>query len=181
MMYGINVLIGLSRNCLGIGNFMIPWHMFLASVVLVSCGKQEGCHVLKSASAASSDGKWSAISHSDVCGGGMGNGYVSDFIDLQSEAAEVHTVLIPEGQWPTSDLPLLKWINGRTLEVVVPNRSLFPLREENYQGVTIQVRYEHDDPPDRDKWLAWRKQNIAWVDGHSQGPQPQPPAIPRSQ
>lgn len=158
------------------------------SLLLVFClfeGCSRKCERLSSAASTSPDGTWVASAHADGCGGGFGTGYISNTVDLRrsNDSGEPMTVLAPEGQWEPTTLAQLRWIDSTRLEIHVPNRTWLPLYVASFQGVDVEVRYDHDNPADRASWLSWRKQNEKWVadtvkNGHAAAPQPTPPPLP---
>ena len=151
--------------------------------VLEGCSRK--CERLSSATITSPDGAWIASAHANACGGGFGTGYTSNTVDLRrsNDSGEPMTVLAPEGQWEPTQLAQLRWLDSTRLEIQVPNRTWLPLYVASFQGVNIEVRYDHDNPADRGSWLSWRKQNEQWVadtvkNGHALAPPPTPTPQP---
>jgi hypothetical protein len=152
----------------------------LMCTALSACKKQECTRTWTSDSSKSPDGKWIAEVHEDVCDAGLGG---SDDITVVLRPASVSgaatVVLAPSGQWKDPKLVKPRWLGAQNLEVSVPNRTTFGTQLPRYDGAEVAVRFENDDPTDRTRWLAWRKQNMEWVGQHSSAPQPQPPPLPK--
>ena len=145
----------------------------MPACAMVAACTRHGCEPIASLTRASPNGQWLAIAHSDACGGGFGTGYTDNRVDLRrADSDESLTVLVPEGQWQPTELVALNWISTDRLRITVPNRTTANLWVAMYHGINIDVRYDHDDPPDRAKWMAWRAENEAWVKNSISNPHP---------
>jgi len=55
------------------------------------------------------------------------------------------------GRW--ENRPLTRWLSPKKLQITVPNKSLIGLYKGSYEGIEIIVKYEPDDPAERERWL----------------------------
>jgi hypothetical protein len=124
----------------------------------------------------SPDGKWLAVVHDDVCSGGLGSDGLT-VVDLvvADRPQQVVTVLIPFGQWTQGEVVRLTWTSARNLEIFVPNRTDFSLSMVRYSDIDIAVKFDHDNPEDREKWRNWVKEHSGWLKNGSKGVEPQLP------
>jgi hypothetical protein len=51
------------------------------------------------------------------------------------------------------DRPRLWWLSPTKLQITVPNKSLIGLQKADYQGIEIVVKFEPDDPAERERFL----------------------------
>lgn len=58
---------------------------------------------------------------------------------------------LDRGSW--EDRPLTQWLSPSKLQITVPNKSLISLQKSSFEGVEIVVRFDPDDPAERERWL----------------------------
>jgi hypothetical protein len=159
---------------------VVLFGMAIACATLVACKKLECTRTWTSDGNGSPDGKWLAEVREDVCDAGLG---AADDVTVVLRPAgapgDATVVLAPSGQWKDAKLIRPQWLSAQTLEITVPNRTVFGTQLSRYGGVDIVIRYEQDDPTDRARWLAWRTHNIDQVNQRSGGPRAQPPPSPK--
>jgi hypothetical protein len=54
------------------------------------------------------------------------------------------------------DRPATKWLSSQDLQITVANKSLIGLFKSKYEGVGIIIKFEPDDPTEREQWLRSR-------------------------
>lgn len=155
--------------------------MILSMFVTNSLSGQEGCNRLWQAREPSPDSVWVALVHQDVCDVGLGSA-VDIIVELQArDSVKTRKIILsPSGQWKNPDAVRLKWLNRRLLEISVPNRTVFSNPVSQYRGVAICIKYRHDNPADRARWMTWVKENMEWVKSSDGRPQPASPPLPDS-
>ena len=103
---------------------------------------------------ASPDGDWEAFVQDEICSDGAFVTTVVDFVQLARRgmkptrkndvfAIQAHGVY----------RPLLHWQSSHELQITVPDKSYIGLRKHSYRGVDVVVRFDHDDPTERNKLL----------------------------
>ncbi len=142
--------------------------LLLVFAPLAACNRQQCTRTWTSSGVNSPDGKWTARVQQDVCETGLSSTEIAVVVQRVSSSV----VLRPSGQWRDPALIGLRWLGSETLEVSVPNRSVFTEEPSAPAGIRIRVRYENDDPADRAGWLKWREQYIDWVNHGGRGPSP---------
>jgi len=130
----------------------------ITSVILVAAaGCRTTCNEDWSISADSPGGQFSARAHQDFCESAVGPAGTREdtFVDITTKhrSKNVATVLIPWGTWTRSSDMTVRWLNDTTLEVSVPNHTLFDRQISSYNGISIHARYIDDNPPDRAEWI----------------------------
>jgi hypothetical protein len=49
--------------------------------------------------------------------------------------------------------PVIRWLSPMKLQITVSNKSLITLQKSEFDGVEIIVKFEPDDPAERERWL----------------------------
>ena len=71
------------------------------------------------------------------------------------EPIKNNTVLgVSRGSWEFR--PLTRWLSPNKLQITVPNTSAVSLQKSSFDGVDIVVKFEPDDPGERERWLKSR-------------------------
>jgi hypothetical protein len=160
--------------------FALRLTLVASGAALLACASSNDCERTWDVRVPSADRAWTAVAHEEACKFGI----VSDLsivVELQAKGDSAGQVVMwPSGQWTRPHPIQLHWLAGRQLEVLVPNRTIVEDPVWHYKDVEVRVRYEHDNPEDRARWLDWVKENQAWVDRRDGSPQPKPPAPPDS-
>ena len=129
----------------------------LLCVAMASAQNDAGCHRLTIDTLASPDGAWVALVQEDTC--------IGDFPFTTGVTDTVQ--LVRRGKQPSSDndvfaieehgrpenRPLLQWLSPKKLQISVPNKALIGLQKSNYAGVEIVIKYDPDDPEERERFL----------------------------
>jgi|HubBroStandDraft_3_1064219.scaffolds.fasta_scaffold138402_2 hypothetical protein len=115
----------------------------------------------------SPDETWWAFTQEDVCSDGyfittiidtvqLVRRDTVDTIDLTKHAVEPRhedDVLAIDEHGRPENRPLTRWLSPQTLQITVPNKSLFSLRKSTFEGIEILIKYDPDDPVERERWL----------------------------
>lgn len=51
------------------------------------------------------------------------------------------------------DRPLTRWLSSQKLQITVPNKSLIGRQRISFEGVDVVIKFEPDDPAERERWL----------------------------
>jgi hypothetical protein len=117
-----------------------------------------GCDSEIISQALSADHAWRALVREEVCGDGAFTTTISDVVHIVGASndggimTEGEVFAVDEGGHPYNR-PVIRWLAPRLLEIVVPNKSSIGLRKDTFNGVTIRVRFNPDDPEERRRWL----------------------------
>ena|SRR5216683_741033 len=49
--------------------------------------------------------------------------------------------------------PLIEWLSSEKLQIIIPNKSLVGLKKSSYANIEIIIKFNPDDPPERERWL----------------------------
>jgi len=115
----------------------------------------------------SPDDQWLALVQEDVCSDGYFVTTVTDTVQLvHSDATDAvqfsqhpgtpnheNDVFALDEHGNPVNRPLTRWLSPATLQITVPNKSLIGLQKGSYEGIDIVVRFEPDDPAERQRWL----------------------------
>ncbi|HVZ52943.1 MAG TPA: hypothetical protein VG986_13315 [Pseudolabrys sp.] len=115
----------------------------------------------------SPDDTWVALVQEDVCSDGFFVTTITDTIQLTRRDATgvIQLATHPDKPKHENDVfaldehgdpenrPLTRWLSPTKLQVTVPNKSLIGLHKTSYEGIEIVVKYEPDDPVERQRWL----------------------------
>ncbi len=113
----------------------------------------------------SDDNTWVALMHEDVCSDGHFVTTLTDTVQLSRRDSVESIQLAPyqdkvkhENDVLTIDAspggrPTMLWPSNGRLQITVPNRSLVGLHKGSYSGIEVVLKFQPDDPSDREKWL----------------------------
>jgi len=115
----------------------------------------------------SPDDSWVALVQEDTCSDGYFVTTVTDTVQLARHDATDVIPLTRHADMPKHDndvfaldehghpgnRPLTRWLSPSKLQITVPNKSLIGLQKNRYEGVDIVVKFEPDDPAERELWL----------------------------
>lgn len=118
----------------------------------------------------SPDDKWLALTHEDTCSDGFFVTTVTDTVQLirrdtiasiqlaqhVNSVKNENNVFVVEEHGHPENRPLTRWLSPTKLQVTVPNISLIGLHKASYEGIEIIIKYEPDDPVERERWLKSR-------------------------
>jgi hypothetical protein len=114
----------------------------------------------------SPDDSWIAVVRETFCSNeSLAMSSTGDAVELIRSGAELpmniqqgiepiksNTVLgIDRGSW--EDRPITRWLSPNKMQITVPNKSLISLRKSNFEGIEIAIRFDPDDPSERERWL----------------------------
>ena len=132
----------------------------LALCVTVSWAARTGsqsCERTPIAVAVSPNDDYVALVTEEVCAGsGIATTGISDVVSIKAHAeksSEEQDVFFVEEHGDPENRPIAAWISPYKLQIKVPNRSLIELKKEKFQRVEISVKFDPDDPADRERWL----------------------------
>jgi hypothetical protein len=114
----------------------------------------------------SPDNKWIAMVLEGSCSNGMNVTVSMDTVQLVPRASlqavrlgsspdEVehdNDILAVDYYGHFENRPILKWTSPKDLQITIPNLAFPNLKKDSYQGVTIVLKYDPDDPVARERW-----------------------------
>ncbi len=114
----------------------------------------------------SPDDSWIAVVRETVCSNeGFAMGSTGDAVELIRSGAEL-PMNIQRGIEPTNgnivlgldrgswkDRPIVQWLSPNKMQITVPNKSLVGLRKSSFEGIEIAIRFDPDEPAERERWL----------------------------
>lgn len=111
-----------------------------------------GCTSDVLARSVSPTGAWTTVLRRDVCSDGAFTTVVSDVVQVGSvrspgRAADVFG--LDEGGYP-EDRPVVKWTGPDTLQITAPNLALIGLYRSRFDEVSVELRFDPDDPAARE-------------------------------
>ena len=62
-------------------------------------------------------------------------------------------MLLVDTHGVAADRPATRWLSPRTLQITIPNKSLIGLQKPSYGDIEVVIKYEPDDPAERERWL----------------------------
>jgi hypothetical protein len=153
------------------------WFAYL-KVMLITAGGAEavatelargeaGCWRSTISTSISPDNAWVALVQQDVCSDGA---FVTTVVDKVQLVRRISIDAIPlgphadepihendvfaveDGGYP-EERPLIRWLSSDKLEISIPNLTFIGLQKTEYYGVQIVVKYNPDDPAQREQWL----------------------------
>jgi hypothetical protein len=104
----------------------------------------------------SPDDSWAALMQEEACSDGAFVTTVEDYIRLvrRSEAPTCdNDVFAIEYHGGAKYRPVLEWLSSRKLRITVPNKCIVDLQKSSYQGIDVSVRFEPDEPAERERFL----------------------------
>ena len=108
----------------------------------------------------SPDSAWVALVQEQLCSGfGFGSTSLLDIVQIVGRgntATEQDVVLAIDADRP-ENRPLTRWLSPQKLQITIPNISLVTFRKDNHEGIEIVIKYEPDDPAERERWLKERE------------------------
>jgi hypothetical protein len=116
-----------------------------------------GCQREMIAMGVSPDDKWVAVVQEEVCSGlGIASTGVTDVVQLVPRDRKPENgddiFAINENGDPTQR-PNIRWLSPTKLQITVPNTALIGLDKKSYAGIEIAIKYEPDDPAERERYL----------------------------
>jgi hypothetical protein len=149
------------------------WLAILAiiSVVVSDIGlaqQKAGCERRAISMRMSPDYVWVAVVHENVCSDGYFVTTLTYVVQLLRRESLDSIRLIPYSDKPQNDNdvlagemshenpPELRWVSASKLQITVPNRSLIGLQKRSSDGVEVVLKFDPDDPSDRERWLKER-------------------------
>ncbi len=103
------------------------------------------------------DDKWVAIVQEEVCTGiGIASTGVTDVVQLllrESKSENGEDVFAIEEHGDPTNRPNIKWLSPTKLQITVPNTALIGLDKKSHAGIEIAIKYEPDDPAERERYL----------------------------
>ncbi len=81
---------------------------------------------------------------------------MSDIVQLVrrgQKSEDSDDVFAIEEHGDPTNRPTLRWLSPQKLQIAVPNKSLIGLQKSSYEGIDIVIKFEPDDPAERERWL----------------------------
>jgi hypothetical protein len=72
------------------------------------------------------------------------------------ESKEDSDVLVVDGIGPPKDRPRAQWLSPQKLQITIPNNSIVGLKRASYEGLEVVIRFDPDNPAQRDRFLKER-------------------------
>jgi hypothetical protein len=144
---------------------------FTISVALLPGAAQAqekgGCQRRTISALMSPDDAWVAFVQEDMCSDGYFVTTITDTVQLVccDAAGAVQLTWHPDKPRHENDVfaldehgqpenrPLTRWLSPQKLQITVPNKSLIGFQKSSYEGIEIVIKYEPDDPVERERWL----------------------------
>jgi hypothetical protein len=115
----------------------------------------------------SPDDTWVALVQEDTCSDGYFVTTVTDTVQLARRDTTDTVQLTRHADVPKHEndvfaldehgrpenRPLARWLSPQELQVMIPNKSLIGLQKNSYESIEIVIKYEPDDPAERERWL----------------------------
>jgi hypothetical protein len=105
----------------------------------------------------SPDDGWVALVQEVVCSGeGFGTTAITDGVQIvrRGEVPEKGNDVFGVDEGGRAEIrPLTRWLSPQKLQITVPNKSLIGLQKSSYEGIEIVIKFEPDDPAERERWL----------------------------
>jgi hypothetical protein len=141
-----------------------------AAAVLPGAGvaqEKGGCQREAISVLMSPDDAWVALVQEDICSDGYFVTTVTDTVQLSPRGATDAVQLTSHSDKPKHEndifaldehghpemRPLTRWLSPQQLQITVPNKSLIGLQKSSYEGIEVVVKFEPDDPAERERWL----------------------------
>ncbi len=143
---------------------IVLWHEFDRNLSAGGCDSEIIAQTL------SADHAWRALVREETCSDGAFTTTMADVVHLVGassdggKAIEGDVFAVSEGGHPYNR-PVIRWVGPRLLDIVVPNKSSIGLRRDAFDGVTIRVRFNPDNPEERKRWLEDIKMAPVTKDG----------------
>ena len=116
-----------------------------------------GCQREIVAMGVSPEDKWVAVVQEEVCSGpGIASTNVTDVVQLVPQERKPENgddIFAVEGHGDPTQRPNVRWLSSTKLQINVPNKSLIGLDKKSYAGIEIAIKYEPDDPAERERFL----------------------------
>jgi hypothetical protein len=115
-----------------------------------------GCSRDRIGMVTSPDDIWVSLVQEEVCSDGFFQTTVVDIVQLVPRGAEPtgeNDVFAVDAHGAAENRPIPQWLSSQELQITIPNKSLIDLRKNSYQGIDISIRFDHDDPIERQQFL----------------------------
>lgn len=108
-------------------------------------------------SAASEGGRFVVAVQEITCSGsGFATTAITDHVYLLRPGmnpSPSNQVFVVDEHGQSLNRPAIRWLSASELEITVPNKSLIGFVRKAFENVRIRVRYQPDDPQEREEWL----------------------------
>jgi hypothetical protein len=104
----------------------------------------------------SPDNSATAVLKEEICSDGLFQTEVDDYVQVARPGVEPtrdDDVFAVDNNGGPKGYPALHWLSPRQLQITVPNKSLIGLQKANFQGIDIVVKFDPDDPVERERFL----------------------------
>jgi len=134
--------------------------MLLAVAVRAAAAPEAGCERQTVSLLVSPDDAWTALIYEDLCSHGPAfTTVILDRVHLVrrgEESKEDSDVLVVDEGGHPENRPLTQWLSPQKLQITIPNKSLVSLRKRSYEGIEVVVKFNPDNPVERDRFLKER-------------------------
>jgi hypothetical protein len=106
--------------------------------------------------AVSPDDSRVALVQEEVCSDGAFQTTILDYVQLVRRGAEPtreNDIFAVDEHGVAKYRPLLQWLSPQELQITVPNKSLIDLRKSRYEETEVFVKFNPDNPIERDRFL----------------------------
>lgn len=127
--------------------------------------QKAGCQRETISMSVSPDNAWIALVQEDICSDGAFVTTITNTILLVRHDSIENIPLAAHAETPAhpndiftmdkpgpENRPTIRWLSAAKLQVTVPNKSLIGLKKDHYDTIEIVIKYEPDDPAERERW-----------------------------
>lgn len=114
------------------------------------------CNVEQISTLTSPDRQWIASVREEICSSpGIATTGISDVVRLarRNKQKSAGDVFVLSGDGDARSRPHIRWISNDHLEITVPNTSLIGLNKNSFDGVSIMIKFDPNDPVARRQFL----------------------------
>ena len=97
-----------------------------------------------------------AFVQEEVCSDGAFQTTILDYVQLVRRGVEPtreNDIFAVEEHGVAKYRPLLQWLSSHELQITVPNKSLIGLRKSRYEAIEVVVKFNPDNPVERERFL----------------------------
>ena len=119
-------------------------------------GADSGCNRKTISMVVSPNNAWVALLQEDLCSDGAFTTSETDTVQIvqygEIPSPSNNVFSVDEGGH-SENRPAMRWISSQELQINVPNKSLIGLQKSSYEGIDIVIKYEPDNPAEREQFL----------------------------
>lgn len=118
--------------------------------------EKAGCNRMIVSTVMSPDNAWVALVQEEVCADGAFTTAVTNTVQIArrgEEAMPQQDVFAIDNHGHYENRPRIRWLSSSTVQITVPNKSLIGLHKMNIHDIDIVVKFDPDDPIERERFL----------------------------